>query len=189
MTRLEAMEQYISSYRVMWTKERIEEAKKEQDHLLIEKMKELFEKAIQKQNVRSWTPAYLSVFYLNSSTYTRTFEYLICLSNDQIYLDDEQLNTFWRPSFIGTESEDEGLKKLLQKKFVRVKDYEVSHISRLFETEYKKITEVYIRPVFETITKEYLFANLNKNESFTFAYGNYMGEIKSLKTFESRPEQ
>jgi len=84
MTRLEAMEQYISSYRVMWTKERIEEAKKEQDHLLIEKMKELFEKAIQKQNVRSWTPAYLSVFYLNSSTYMRTFEYLICLSNDQM---------------------------------------------------------------------------------------------------------
>jgi len=52
MTRLEAMEQYISSYRVMWTKERIEEAKKEQDHLLIEKMKELFEETVKKQKER-----------------------------------------------------------------------------------------------------------------------------------------
>ena len=47
-------------------------------------MKELFEETVKKQKERSWIPAYLSVFYLNSSTYMRTFEYLICLSNDQM---------------------------------------------------------------------------------------------------------
>jgi len=76
MTRLEAMEQYISPYRIIWTKE--------QNHLIIEKMKELFEETVKKQKECSWIPAYLSVFYLNSSTYMRTFEYLICLSNDQM---------------------------------------------------------------------------------------------------------
>lgn len=186
MTRLEAMENYLRPFMIDWMKKQIEGIKNEDNIECAELLNNLFLKACKRQQNNVWLPAYLSFYNLNSSYLTKTYQCQVCLSNNNMYLDEEQIYIYWCPSFRNQELETENkwIKQILEQKFVRIKDYEREYCLRLIIKEYEKIMEVYLKHTFEYVVKEVPFINMKKEKHFTLTYGDYMGEIKPIAIYK-----
>lgn len=183
MKRLKSMEKYLNSYMVKWLEIQIESVKQADTKELENIIKKLFMRIDNIQDSCIWKPAYLSVFFLYSSLVTKTCEYQICLSNNEMYFDKQMLNEYWRPPYIDVP-EVELLRTILKKKFVRIQDYELIYLQRMFAEQYKKILEVYMSKVFRDVAQTLWFQAVHKEKMFVFVYGEYMGEIKPVLILE-----
>lgn len=186
MTRLEAMERYLKPFIVDRVKAKIHSVKDEKDDSICQAANNLLLEAAKRQQICTWIPTYLAVFHLNSSLVTGTYEYQICLMDEQMYLDRDQIEIYWKPGkiYADLDQETELIKKELRKKFVRITEYEVCYLFRQLIKEYKKVTEVSIRKSIQRIIKEQAFEELKKKNPFIFLYGDYMGEIKQIFKYE-----
>jgi len=182
MTRLESMGRYIQPYLTSCTAKQIRIIKNMEDNQVIEKIEQLVNEALKRQESDSWVPSYLSIFYLDSSLLTQTYQYQICLSDDQLYFDDKKIEIYWTPSYINLDKKSEEIRRELAKKFVRIKEYEVEYLLRLCAKQYRQITEVHLKQVYEKTFKESVFPKLHKTTPFVFLYGSYMGELKHILT-------
>lgn len=186
MTRLEAMERYLKSFINDQIKGKITAIKKQRLDIIPKEVEEILTAAIEKQKSQIWEPAYMAIFHLNSSLITGTYEYQICLMNGQMYFDDECVRSNWFPAFLydNLEEEKAALSGELKRKFVRIKEYEIDYAVRQLAKEYKKVMEVYLTKMLGTMHQKEEFIKLKKEVPFHFIFGDYMGEIKSILTYE-----
>lgn len=72
------------------------------------------------------------MFQLASSFYTESFEALLGISNEKLYLDEYQSQIFWCPRVVYENIEEDmaAAEKSIRRKFVRIEDFELMHIKR-----------------------------------------------------------
>ena len=75
---------------------------------------------------------YLIFQYLRISTYTGSCEMAVSLSNSALYLDKNMICTYWKSELIyeNTDKNMEEAKRRLNRKFIRIEEYELLHIKQ-----------------------------------------------------------
>jgi hypothetical protein len=186
MTRLEAMERYLKPFINDQIKRKITDVKKQRLDIIPKEIEEILSVALEKQKKQIWEPAYMSIFHLHSSLMTGTYEYQICLMNGRMYFDDECVSYNWFPAFLydNLDEERSALSGELKRKFVRIKEYEIDYAVRQLAKEYKKVMEVYLTKMLDGLYQNEVFIKLKKEVPFHFIFGDYMGEIRSILTYE-----
>lgn len=186
MTRLESIEEYLRPIFYILVRKKVMIMEQQLTDGIPKEIDAFIRAAVERQKTDTWRPAYLSVFYLHSSSLTGTYQYLVRLMNEKMYFDDNFEEFEWFPAFLyGTmEEEKEVLSYELKRKFVRVKEYEINYGLRQLTKEYKKVMEVYLTKMLCYLHENLSFIELEKEESFHFLFGDYMGEIKSILIYK-----
>ncbi|MBE5982117.1 MAG: hypothetical protein E7248_02300 [Paenibacillaceae bacterium] len=186
MTRLESIEKYLRPFFYNLVRKKVMIMEQQLTDCIPKEIEAFLWAAVERQKTDTWRPAYLSVFYLHSSSLTGTYRYQVRLMNEKMYFDDNFEEFEWFPAFLyGTmEEEKEVLSYELKRKLVRVKEYEINYGLRLLAKEYKKIMEVYLTKMLCYLHEDPSFMELKKEEPFHFLFGDYMGEIKSILIYK-----
>lgn len=103
---------------------------------------------------------YIYVNCLRTSIETKEYEYLIRIMDEEQYTDTEVVEVTYVPEYIPEliKKDEEYFEKLIMKKVIRAKKYEVKDFLR----EY--IWKIYIKPIPEEI--KYVLSNMNELEEF-----------------------
>ncbi|RFZ75721.1 hypothetical protein DS742_27495 [Lacrimispora amygdalina] len=186
MTRLESIEKYLRPFFYNLVRKKVMIMEQQLTDCIPKEIEAFLWAAVERQKTDTWRPAYLSVFYLHSSSLTGIYQYQVRLMNEKMYFDDSFEEFEWFASFLyGTMLEEKAvLSYELKRNFVRVKEYEINHGLRLLAKEYKKVMEVYLMKIFCYLNENPAFMELEKKEPFHFLFGDYMGEIKSILIYE-----
>ena len=118
-------------------------------------------------------PLFLVIGYLHSSIVTRSYEYEFSLCNELLYADRNMITMYWYPEFLYqyTSDQEEFLQKELQKKFIRVKKYEIETLRRDLFSCYWNIAKEYFKE---------LTVSIGEKEKLQIYYGEHMGELAAL---------
>lgn len=123
----------------------------------------------------------LIISHLYSSLLTRSYEYEISLCNKMLYVDKNMITSFWQPEFLYQYAADEELflKKELQKKFIRLKKYEIEMLRLDLFTQYWEKGRMYFKEIIDEMRENKDLNKINPVE-FKFFYGEHMGELKEF---------
>lgn len=107
---------------------------------------------------------YLCFSFLQSSLYTKSYEYRIDAYDDTFYKDSEEICICWKPDFIFRyyEQDVEYFKKQIGTKVPRVKEYEIVSFCSRYAMHYHRITQQFIHDQMKGILSELSF-----NEAFS----------------------
>lgn len=186
MTRLETIERYLRPFLHNLVRKKVMILEQQIADCIPKEIEAFLWAAVERQRTDTWTPAYLSVFHLHSSSLTGTYQYQVLLMDEKMYFDDSLEECDWFPAFLygSMEEEKAALSYELKKNFVRVTEYEINHGLRQLAKEYKKVMEVYLIKTLCYLHENPAFMELEKKEPFHFLFGDYMGEIKSILIYE-----
>lgn len=126
---------------------------------------------------------YIYLFQLASSFYTESFEALLGISNEKLYLDEHQSQLFWCPRIVYENIEEDMIaaEKILRRKFVRLEDFELMHIKRKLLSDDWGIVQAIFRILSEQAIDSIRESSLMLQDEIFFLCGNYMDEIKAVK--------
>lgn len=116
---------------------------------------------------------FLIISYLHSGLLSRIYEYEFSLCNELFYADRNIITVYWYPEFLYQYASDEELflKKELQRKFIRVKKYEIETLRLDLFSSYWAVAKGY----FKVLT-----ASIMEKEKLQIYYGEHMGELEEL---------
>lgn len=136
MDRKSEMEKCIEDYRLARSdlrKTNLPEIKIRLQPVFCEKLDFLIKDQIYKSRgvVRN-----IEVFYLCrllSSDYTGSYESVLGISNDLLFLDKHRSETYWCPKYIFKDLKNDmkEIERNLRKRFVRIEEYELFHMMQL----------------------------------------------------------
>ena len=126
---------------------------------------------------------YIYLFQLASSFYTESFEALLGISNEKLYLDEYQSQIFWCPRVVYENIEEDmaAAEKSIRRKFVRIEDFELTHIKRKLLSDDWGIVQAIFRILSEQAIDSIRKTSLMLQDEVFFLCGDYMDEIKAVK--------
>lgn len=186
MDRTEKIREYLKPYIVDCVREKIEEAIHMRENSLLPTTAILLQNALEKQEKQpQWKPSYMGLFHLMTSLITESHEYELIIADQQMYLDEFQVISYWHPEFLYQDVQTEkNVRKELEKQFVRLNNYELSYAKRFIFYEYRNVAGVYWKEHLDEIIKLKEFKNLKKTNPFLFLFGDYMGETHTTLNYE-----
>ena len=186
MDRTEKMREYLKPYIVERVYEKIEEAVHMRENCLLPPVTALLHNALERQEKQpQWRPSYVGLFHLMTSLITESHEYELTIADQQMYLDEYRVIDYWKPEFLyNDEQEERGVRKELEKQFIRLNGYEASYAKRFIFYEYRSIAGVYWKEYLDEIIRLKEFKNLRKASPFRFLFGDYMGETHAVLNYE-----
>lgn len=112
---------------------------------------------------------YLIVSHLYSSFAAGTYEYRLDILDEEMYLDEQEVSAYWTPKFLPDHIKaDAGyFKEVLQKKFIRLREYEIGEIERDYQFYYHSL----IYEIFCCLKKR-----IEILAGFQVLFGEYMGK-------------
>ncbi|GEM_PF-5811252 len=116
---------------------------------------------------------FLVISYLHSGLLSRSYEYGVSLCNELFYADRNIMSVYWCPEFLYQYINDEELflKSELQRKFIRIKKYELEELRKDLFSVYWGVAKGYFKE---------LAANIAEQENLQIYYGEHMGELVEL---------
>lgn len=93
MDRENQKAEYYKKFRYGWISQKVREYNNYSTTSLEEKIKQLL---LDGKN----TPAYLILFFLNTSLYTKTYKYMLYASSESLYMDQPLGIQYWEPEFM-----------------------------------------------------------------------------------------
>lgn len=136
MDRKNELEKYIEEYRaerINLKKGKLAEIKTKLQPVFCEKLNFLIQDQLQKNRDVIGNIEIFYLCYLLSSNSTESYESVLGISNDLLFLDKRRGETYWCPKYIykNLESDMKEVEKRLEKKFVRIEEYELFHLKHL----------------------------------------------------------
>lgn len=184
MGRSGEMEEYIKEFRIdrMEIKRKYMENKCLQlETSLKEKIKLLIDEQVQRQREgSSGKIKFLFLCRLMSSGYTESYESLIGLSNNMLYLDEKKSTTLWYPQVIYENIALDVLEneKLLRKKFIQIEESELFLLKqKLLFDDWILLQEYFtssIKKLFYLITE----SHLRLEDEILILCGDYMDNMR-----------
>ena len=109
------------------------------------------------------------VSHLYSSFLAGTYEYRMEILDERIYLDLEEISTYWVPSLLISYMENDlgYLQDIMKKKFIRLREYEIREVEWGYQFYYHSLVYEILRCLKERIP---ILAN------FHVMFGEYMGK-------------
>lgn len=117
---------------------------------------------------------YICISYLLSSLYTESFDFKIDFYNSDFYLDERECESYFSlPQCFDYAGDFAFIKKTMQKKLIRVMDYEVWTQVYLFQVSRLKALKSLITTLVESMDFSLYASFLSKTAQVI--YGEYMG--------------
>ena len=176
MNREKQKKEYFKSFRYRWLGEKIREYKDYNIQDLSEEIKSILSNVIEEKRI--YKLKYLTLFFLNTSLYTKSYKCMLYASDEGLYIDKPLGIGYWIPDFMKKDSctirEEmmEGTGKLL------LSEPEIEEGIRFVLKGYEDIISILWEKALESVMGTDIFKDTSKELSFLF--GEYMGELKQV---------
>ena len=88
MTRLESIEKYLRPFFYILVRKKVMIMEQQLTDRIPKEIDDFIRAVIERQKTDTWRPAYLSVFYLHSSSLTGTYQYKVRFMNQKMYFEN-----------------------------------------------------------------------------------------------------
>ena len=176
MNREKQKKEYFKSFRYRWLGEKIREYKDYNIQGLSEEIEKLLSDLTEEKQV--YKLKYLTLFFLNTSLYTKSYKCMIYASDEGLYIDKPLCIMYWIPDFMKKDSYKireemmKGIGKLL------LSQSEIEEGIRFVLKGYEDIITILWKKALESLMDTNIFKDTSKELSFLF--GEYMGELKQV---------
>jgi hypothetical protein len=176
MNREKQKKEYFKSFRYRWLGEKIREYKDYNIQGLSEEIEKLLSDLTEEKQV--YKLKYLTLFFLNTSLYTKSYKCMIYASDEGLYIDKPLCIRYWIPDFMKKDSYKireemmKGIGKLL------LSESEIEEGIRFVLKGYEDIITILWKKALESLMDTNIFKDTSKELSFLF--GEYMGELKQV---------
>ena len=176
MNREKQKKEYFKSFRYRWLGEKIREYKDYNIQGLSEEIEKLLLDLTEEKQV--YKLKYLTLFFLNTSLYTKSYKCMIYASDEGLYIDKPLCIRYWIPDFMKKDSYKireemmKGIGKLL------LSESEIEEGIRFVLKGYEDIITILWKKALESLMDTNIFKDTSKELSFLF--GEYMGELKQV---------
>ena len=176
MNREKQIKEYFKSFRYRWLGEKIREYKDYNIQGLSEEIEKLLSDLTEEKQV--YKLKYLTLFFLNTSLYTKSYKCMIYASDEGLYIDKPLCIRYWIPDFMKKDSYKireemmKGIGKLL------LSESEIEEGIRFVLKGYEDIITILWKKALESLMDTNIFKDTSKELSFLF--GEYMGELKQV---------
>ena len=176
MNREKQIKEYFKSFRYRWISEKIREYKDYNIQDLSEEIKKLLSDLTEEKQV--YKLKYLTLFFLNTSLYTKSYKCMIYASDEGLYIDKPLGIRYWIPDFMKKDSckihEEimEGIGKHL------LSEPEIEEGIRFVLKGYEDIISILWKKALERVFDTDVFEDIPKESIILI--GKYMGELKQI---------
>ena len=176
MNKEKQKKEYFKSFRYRWISEKIREYEDYNIQDLSEEIKNILSNVIEEKQV--YKLKYLTLFFLNTSLYTKSYKCMIYASDEGLYIDKPLGIGYWIPDFMKKDSYKireemmKGIGKLL------LSEPEIEEGIRFVLKGYKDIIAIFWKKALESVIDTDIFKDTSKE--LLFLFGEYMGELKQV---------
>ena len=176
MNREKQIKEYFKSFRYRWLSEKIREYKDYNIQGLSEEIKKLLSDLTEEKQV--YKLKYLTLFFLNTSLYTKSYKCMIYASDEGLYINKPLSIRYWIPDFMKKDSYKireemmKGIGKLL------LSEPEIEEGIRFVLKGYEDIISILWKKALERVFDTNVFEDIPKESIILI--GEYMGELKQI---------
>ena len=176
MDREKQKKEYFKSFRYRWLGEKIREYKDYNIQGLSEEIEKLLLDLTEEKRI--YKLKYLTLFFLNTSLYTKSYKCMLYASDEGLYIDKPLGIRYWIPDFMKKDSYKireemmKGIGKLL------LSESEIEEGIRFVLKGYEDIIAILWKKALESLMDTYIFKDTSKE--LIFLFGEYMGELKQV---------
>ena len=176
MDREKQKKEYFKSFRYRWLSEKIREYKDYNIQGLSEEIEKLLLDLTEEKRI--YKLKYLTLFFLNTSLYTKSYKCMLYASDEGLYINKPLGIRYWIPDFMKKDSYKireemmKGIGKLL------LSESEIEEGIRFVLKGYEDIITILWKKALESLMDTDIFKDTSKELSFLF--GEYMGELKQV---------
>ena len=176
MDREKQKKEYFKSFRYRWLSEKIREYKDYNIQGLSEEIEKLLLDLTEEKRI--YKLKYLTLFFLNTSLYTKSYKCMLYASDEGLYINKPLGIRYWIPDFMKKDSYKireemmKGIGKLL------LSEPEIEEGIRFVLKGYEDIIAILWKKALESVIDTDIFKDTSKELSFLF--GEYMGELKQV---------
>ena len=176
MDREKQKKEYFKSFRYRWLGEKIREYKDYNIQGLSEEIEKLLLDLTEEKRI--YKLKYLTLFFLNTSLYTKSYKCMLYASDEGLYINKPLGIRYWIPDFMKKDSYKireemmKGIGKLL------LSEPEIEEGIRFVLKGYEDIIAILWKKALESVIDTDIFKDTSKELSFLF--GEYMGELKQV---------
>lgn len=176
MNREKQIKEYFKSFRYRWIGEKIREYKDYNIQGLSEEIEKLLSDLTEEKQV--YKLKYLTLFFLNTSLYTKSYKCMIYASDEGLYINKPLGIRYWSPDFMKKDSckirEEmmEGIGKHL------LSETEIEEGIRFVLKGYEDIISILWKKALERVFDTNVFEDIPKESIILI--GEYMGELKQI---------
>ena len=176
MDREKQKKEYFKSLRYRWLSEKIREYKDYNIQGLSEEIEKLLLDLTEEKRI--YKLKYLTLFFLNTSLYTKSYKCMLYASDEGLYINKPLGIRYWIPDFMKKDSYKireemmKGIGKLL------LSEPEIEEGIRFVLKGYEDIIAILWKKALESVIDTDIFKDTSKELSFLF--GEYMGELKQV---------
>lgn len=125
---------------------------------------------------------------LLSSGYTESFESVLGMSSDMLYLDEKKSLTFWQPALVykNMDKDMEETEKLLRRNFVRLESAELFYVKQLLLEDNWELLKKAFQILAGQAVGTLMDGTLNLEDEVLFLCGNYMDNLEIVWQTERR---
>ena len=176
MNREKQIKEYFKSFRYRWIGEKIREYKDYSIQDLSEEIKNILSNVIEEKRI--YKLKYLILFFLNTSIYTKSYNFMLYASDEGLYIDKPLGIRYWIPDFMKKDSckirEEmmEGIGRLI------LSEPEIEEGIRFVLKGYEDIISILWKKALERVFDTDVFEDIPKESIILI--GKYMGELKQI---------
>lgn len=131
---------------------------------------------------------YFSVFYLQSSAITESYDFAIALMNERYCLDENGLLLFWCPRcfFQTIDADIRCFEKDARETWIRVRSYELEEIRRAYVNNLYQLAGFFFGEESLSAAVDAGIGRLDCCEEVKFVFGGYMDQAVQFASYRKR---
>ena len=176
MNKEKQKKEYFKSFRYRWLGEKIREYKDYNIQGLSEEIKKLLSDLTEEKQV--YKLKYLTLFFLNTSLYTKSYKCMIYASDEGLYINKPLGIRYWIPDFMKKDSykiREEMMKEIGK---LLLSESEIEEGIRFVLKGYEDIISILWKKALERVFDTDVFEDIPKESIILI--GEYMGELKQI---------
>ena len=176
MNREKQIKEYFKSFRYRWLGEKIREYKDYNIQGLSEEIKKLLSDLTEEKQV--YKLKYLTLFFLNTSLYTKSYKCMIYASDEGLYIDEPLGIRYWIPDFMKKDSYKIREEMMSDAEKLTLSEPEIEEGIRFVLKGYEDIISILWKKALERVFDTDVFEDIPKESIILI--GEYMGELKQI---------
>ena len=176
MNREKQIKEYFKSFRYRWLGEKIREYKDYNIQGLSEEIKKLLSDLTEEKQV--YKLKYLTLFFLNTSLYTKSYKCMIYASDEGLYINKPLGIRYWIPDFMKKDSYKIREEMMSDAEKLTLSEPEIEEGIRFVLKGYEDIISILWKKALERVFDTDVFEDIPKESIILI--GEYMGELKQI---------
>ena len=176
MNREKQIKEYFKSFRYRWLSEKIREYKDYNIQGLSEEIEKLLSDLTEEKQV--YKLKYLTLFFLNTSLYTKSYKCMIYASDEGLYINKPLGIRYWIPDFMKKDSYKIREEMMSDAEKLTLSEPEIEEGIRFVLKGYEDIISILWKKALERVFDTDVFEDIPKESIILI--GEYMGELKQI---------